>query len=108
MKDFYPQMERRGVFENDIPVFYDNVKRGEAIRYYSHTWSMIHECPRDLEDISDEMESLFEKQNLEINPSNYYLEELGLVEKEVLFFLAKLKKTPHSDYFATFSSAAKK
>ena len=101
MKDMFPRLEKKGINLNDLQYFKD-VKRDEALRFFSDKWAMVHNCEKNLEDILEEMVTLTKKQGLPIKQETYQMEEMNLLEREILFFLADMKKTMHPDYYATF------
>ena len=106
MKDMFPRMEKKGINLNDLQYFKD-VKRDEALRFFSDKWAMVHNCEKNLEDIAEEMVTLTKKQGLLIKQETYQMEEMNLLEREILFFLASMKKTMHPDYYATFQTNSK-
>ena len=106
MKDMFPRMEKKGINLNDLQFFKD-VKRDEALRFFSDKWAMVHNCEKNLEDILEDMVTLTKKQGLPIKQESYQMEEMNLLEREILFFLADMKKTMHPDYYATFQTNSK-
>ena len=106
MKDMFPRMEKKGINLNDLQYFKD-VKRDEALRFFSDKWAMVHNCEKNLEDILEDMVTLTKKQGLPIKQESYQMEEMNLLEREILFFLADMKKTMHPDYYATFQTNSK-
>jgi hypothetical protein len=106
MKDMFPRIEKKGINLNDLQYFKD-VKRDEALRFISDKWAMVHNCEKNLEDIAEEMVTLTKRQGLLIKQETYQMEEMNLLEREILFFLASMRKTMHPDYYATFQTNSK-
>ena len=106
MKDMFARMEKRAINLNDLRYFKD-MKRDEALRFFSDKWAMAHNCEKNLEDIAEEMVALTKKQGLSVKQATYEIEEMNVLEREILFFLANMKKTMHPDHYATFQSNSK-
>ena len=102
MKDMFARMEKRAINLNDLRYFKD-----EALRFFSDKWAMAHNCEKNLEDIAEEMVALTKKQGLSVKQATYEIEEMNVLEREILFFLANMKKTMHPDHYATFQSNSK-